>query len=494
VTADLVATTPSTPARETGGQAELGANLVGFFHAEFGQGEVARRLATAFRHAGLPFAAIPLRKIPHRYIPHRQDHPFPIEQSDPVYDVNVVCLNAEHFPSYAETIGREVLAGRYTVGIWFWETDRFPEELLPALDYVDEIWVASGFVADAVSAETSKPVVTFPLPVLVPEISPISPETFGMGEEEFFLFAFDFLSTVERKNPAGVIEAFRGAVGPDDRAQLLIKTINGDKRPEELRELQALADSHDAIVIHDGYLPPDEVAGLTAAARGYISLHRSEGFGLTIAEAMALGKPAIATAYSGNLQFMDEENSWLVPYRLTTVPEGVGPYPAGASWADPDAYAAGRMIRALLDAPEETRRKAELGRSTVLTRQGLERTESFLRERLPLIARRQRERRRSSPASRATAFLQAGPTTGWEAPSRFGSVGRIYRYLLQRLLRPYLVRQREFDRAVAAGLEEAEAVARHHRDEIARLQQLVNELFRRHERPTDDRDPSGGAG
>lgn len=480
MTGDVTATSIDELTREPAPPEQEGANLVGFFHAEFGQGEVVRRLAQAFRLAGLPFAEVPLREIPHRYIPHRQDHPFRVDPSEPVFDINVVCLNAEHVVAYAETTGREVLADRYTVGVWFWETETFPESLLPAFDYVDEVWVASEFVAAAIGPETWKPVLTFPLPVPEPEVEPVPRDEFGVAEEAFlFTFAFDFFSTVERKNPAALVEAFIRAFEPGSGAHLLIKTINGDKRADELDRLVASTGGHPDVSIHDGYLPPEKVTGLTAAADCYVSLHRSEGFGLTIAEALALRKPTIATGYSGNLTFMDDHGSYLVPYGLTAVPEGAGPYPAGTLWAEPDVEAASALMREVFEAPDKALRRAARGRETVLRRQSNKRTAAFLRDRLPRIARVERERRRStSPARRATAFLQAGPMTGWQAPSRFGPIGRAYRSLLQRLLRPYLVRQREFERAVAAGLEQAEAIARHQRDEIARLQQTVAALER----------------
>ena len=257
----------------------------------------------------------------------------------------------------------------------------------------------------------------------------------------------------------------------------MIKTINGDKLPDDLDRLTRAAAGRPDVTLDDGFVEPERVTALIAGADCYVSLHRSEGFGLTIAEAMALGKPAIATGYSGNLAFMNEENSYLVPYRLTTIPEGVGPYPAGALWAEPDLDAAARLMRRAFENPEEARARGRLARETILDRLSVERAARFLSTRLPEIERLRLEREKEfTPARRAQSFLASGPETRWEAPSRFGGIGRAYRRLLLRLLRPYTVRQREFELAVAAGLEQAEAAARQTRDRLRRADEALRRV------------------
>ncbi len=196
--------------------------------------------------------------------------------------------------------GRDLLRNRYSAGLWFWETSRFPRRFSHALDYLDEVWVASDFVRDAVANETSKPVLTFPLPVLVPEPPALGRADLGLPEDAFvFLFVFDFFSTLERKNPLGLIDAFTRAFPEPGTGLLYLKSINGERSTADLaRVREAIGDRPD-IVLSDGYLDGDRLTALTALSDCYVSLHRSEGFGLTIAEAMAFGKPAIATALLG---------------------------------------------------------------------------------------------------------------------------------------------------------------------------------------------------
>ena len=166
------------------------------------------------------------------------------------------------------------------------------------------------------------------------------------------MFAFDYLSTAERKNPWGLVEAFELAFAPGESPLLVIKSINAHRRPDQAERLRLrVAGSPDVLLLED-YLDADDLDALVALCDCYVSLHRSEGLGLTMAEAMALGKPVIATGYSGNLQFMTEANSFLVPWTSTTIPSGCEPYPAGGTWADPDLEAAARLMRTVLEDPE----------------------------------------------------------------------------------------------------------------------------------------------
>jgi len=453
-----------------------GVNVVGFFRAEFGQGEAARRVVAALERAGLPFSPITYGRVP-----HRQEHPFEGDGATASHPTNILCLNAEHLLEFVQDGGRELLRDRSSAGLWFWETNRFPRQLRPALDFVDEVWVASDFVGEAIAAETSKPVLTFPLPVLVPEQPSLTRADVGLPEDAFvFLFVFDFFSTIERKNPLGLIEAFKRAFPEPGRGLLYLKSINGDRVPADLRRVQEATAGRRDIVVSDGYIDGERLTALTALCDCYVSLHRSEGFGLTIAEAMAFGKPAIATGYSGNLAFMDEESSYLVPYSLTSLGEAVGPYPAGTVWADPDLDEAARLLREVSDDPERARERGEAGRRAVESRQSVERAAAFLAERVPELEHLRAERGlRETPASLASGFITRGPALPWDAASRYGALGLLGRRGLLRLLRPYLMRQRELETQLVAGLDQLERSRDRLEDATRQLQGLVAELDRR---------------
>ena len=474
-----------------GGPPRSGVNVVGFFRAEFGQGEAARRLVAALEKTGIPFSTVTYDRVP-----HRQSHPFDERTGEAPYQSNILCLNAEHLLQFVQGEERELLRGRYSVGLWFWETDRLPRQVRPALDFVDEVWVASDFVREAIQAETEKPVLTMPLPVVVPAPPGLTRADLGLPEDvTVFLFVFDFFSTIERKNPIGLIDAYRQAFPEPADTLLYLKSINGDRSRDELARVRAAAEGRRDIVVSDAYVDHDRLTALTAHCDCYVSLHRSEGFGLTIAEAMAYGKPAIATGYSGNLAFMDAESSFLVPYSLTSLDREIGPYPAGTVWAEPDLDEAARFMQLVAEDPEQARERGRRGRKAVESKQSLDRAASFLAERVPELERRGAERsKRETPASRALGFLRDGPTVRWDAPSRSGRVGLLWRRVLLRLLRPYLIRQRELETLVVSGLEELErsrdrledavrVVQAHYGERMddldARLARLLSELYAR---------------
>ena len=444
-----------------------GVNAIGFFRAEFGHGEAGRRMLAGIESAGIPHATITV-KTPH----HREKHPFSARGDRPVYPTNIVSLNPEHMLEFAQLGGAELFLDRYTVGVWCWEASRLPDSLRPAFDLVDEVWVASDYVAEIMGHETEKPVLTFPMPVEIPPPPQLTRGDVGLPQGRFaFLFAFDFFSTLERKNPFGLIEAFKRAFAPGAGPTLTIKTINGNKQAGDLKRLKSVAAEHPDIRVVDEYLSGEQMRALIARADCFVSLHRSEGFGFSLAEAMAYGKPVIATRYSGNLTFMNDENSYLVDYGLTPVPPGTPNYPAGALWADPDLEDAAATMRRVVENVDEANERGRRGRETISAQHSLDRTGEFLSARVEAIAGLPpKEHHEESPAQRAARYLAVGPSLSWSAPSgRVGGLGTIPRKLLLRVLRPYLVRHREWESLVVEQLREQERTVA---EQARRLEEL----------------------
>ncbi|WP_257387884.1 glycosyltransferase, partial [Tahibacter caeni] len=345
-----------------------GINLVGYAHGEFGVAEVLRRYAHALHDGGVPFV---VRNFDTGVASRQSDRSMQRFLSPECrYDVNLFCINADQMPVARAQLGDAVFGGRYNIGCWFWELEKFPEQWHGAIDLVDEIWVTSPFVRDAIAACTRKPVHIVPVALGVDLPEPPSRREFGLAEGVFLcLFSFDFNSFVVRKNAEGVIAAFRRAFADGRRdVRLVIKTTNGARFPDALQRLVDLAAADDRIEVRDGFLDRRGMWALQACCDCYVSLHRSEGLGLGMAECMLLGKPVVATAYSGNLAFMDADNSCLVDYTLVPVREGEYPAWQDQHWAEPDVAQAAACLRRLLDDPVYARRIGEAAKASVSER------------------------------------------------------------------------------------------------------------------------------
>jgi glycosyltransferase involved in cell wall biosynthesis len=374
-------------------------NVAGYFRAELGLGTAARSLVAALEASAIPFNTISFEGTD-----NRQTHSFADRRAaSGSADINIICINADRLAAFAEQAGPEFWAGRYTIGLWFWEVTDFPQFFHGAFNYVDEVWVASEIMREAFLKVSPKRVFKFKLPVLKPEIDlSLSRADLGLPDRFVFLFSFDLFSVLERKNPIGLIEAFERAFKPREGPVLVIKTINGEQRVPDMEKLRYAARGHPDIILTDRYLSPIETGTLTALADCYVSLHRSEGFGLTIAEAMALGKPTIATAYSGNLEFMTEENSYLCPAQLAKVGEDHEPYPAESYWSEPDLEQAARLLRHVYEQPEEANARGVRAASDIRSLHNPSVAAAIISARIAAI-----RRRRVTPGStRSIVFLE----------------------------------------------------------------------------------------
>jgi glycosyltransferase involved in cell wall biosynthesis/SAM-dependent methyltransferase len=467
---------PALPSRR-GELLREGVNVAGYFRSEFGVGEAARLLVD-----GLDAAEIPHVTSTYTRAPTRHGHVFEDRGGGHPYATNIVCVNVDRVEQFACDAGPGFFDGRYTVGYWWWEAGALPERLRPALDVVDEVWVGSEYVRSLIAPITDKPVLTMPVPIRVALPTSMPREQLGLPDGFLFLFVFDFFSSIERKNPLGLIEAYRRAFGPDDGAALVLKSVNGENRLDELELLRAAASGRDDIVIIDRYVSVEDRAGMMTACDCYVSLHRSEGLGLTMAEAMALGKPVVATGWSGNRDFMSNENSYLVRHEMTRLERDHGPYSAGAEWAEPDLDHAAELMRHVFDDREAAAALGERARRSIVEDHGTEPTAAFLRQRLEAIGREAAAPGAEAPAaplpaaSRAQAWITNGLKESWGHASRFGAAGAQARSAMLRAIQPYTRRQAELDGLLVEAAVESHAGVEELRNRIASLEEHVLRL------------------
>lgn len=325
-----------------------GVNIFGYLRGQFGLGESARMYAQALLGAGYPVALVDVDiNLPHGM----EDATFEARIGDDApYGSCLIFVNPDYLAQAVERIGEAKLAGKYIIACWFWELENVPEPWLDAIPMVDEIMVSSRYVRDAFVRATDKPVFLVNLPLGHQADSGLSRTDFGLPRDKYiFLNSFDFNSWVARKNPLAVIDAFRRAfpVGRDD-ILLLLKTSNGYRNPQKLKELTDYAEGDPRIMVRDDVLDRAHIQALQRCADAYVSLHRAEGFGLGMAESMALGKPVIGTGWSGNVDFMAEDNSCLVGYRLVPVEAGQYAHHEGQRWAEADRDQAAAYMRRLV--------------------------------------------------------------------------------------------------------------------------------------------------
>ena len=311
--------------------------------------------------AGLPIA---LNNVPSRLRAQDRSHADAFVTENP-HPFNLVHLNADNMGWFAASRGRRYFRNRYTIGFWFWELETFRDEWLPFFGYVDEVWVATEFVRAAIQARTTVLVIRMPLPIVLPAAPTLSRAHFGLPESAtVFLYAFDVSSQTERKFPLAAIRAFRRAALAPDVAVLVLKFTNGEYDRAAVRRLHDEAAGLNVVIL-DGYMDRAELTALLQTAYCYLSPHRAEGFGLTLLEAMSLGKPVVATNYSGNVDFMTVDNSYPVDYRLVALTRDYGPYMRGAVWADPDVDQMGGIIRHIAEHPEDARARGARARLDV---------------------------------------------------------------------------------------------------------------------------------
>jgi glycosyltransferase involved in cell wall biosynthesis len=366
-----------------------------------GLGSAGRGYLAALRDAAIPLSVVPVHELfVHQEsigrlqesigrlqesvgrLEHRRRHP-----------IAVVHINADSVHRFLHFHARTFARAQYKIGLWVWELPSFRDEWWSELRHFDEIWVPSAFCQRAVQAITAKPVTVVPHVVSPHVVSPIEAartgwrETLRIGPDELvFLYMFDASSIVERKNPHCLVDAFEAAFPDHDRVRLVLKVSNTERNPEFSRYLDALVARDDRCSVLRDTMGPDALVGLIGACDCYVSPHRTEGFGLTVAEAMALGVPVIATDYGGTVDFVTEEVGFPLRYRLVEVDRDYGPYAKGAIWSDPSREHLRELLRGVVANPREAAARGQRGRARMRDAYSTAAVGRRLRERLASIA------------------------------------------------------------------------------------------------------------
>jgi len=376
--------------------------LAGYLTGVMGTGEHSRQLAAALRTQGIPVSATTIHgpgALEDESLAPPDDDA--AATADRFAAVNLLCVNADSVAMVAEQLGPDFFRGRYTIGFWAWEVSAFPERFIGAFGHLEEVWVGSRHVRDAIAPHATKPVIAIPQPVSMTPETEHAPAPSGVPPGFRFLFAFDYLSVFERKNPLAAIAAFARAFPPEGggEASLVIKSLNHDHNPAAHERLRAAVAAQPGVHLIERRLSKQDRDGLLASADCYVSLHRAEGFGYTLAESMWLAKPVIATGYSGNLDFMSADNSFLVEHRLVPIGPGGDPYPADGVWAEPSVEHAARCMREVFENREEAARRGARAAADIRASNGPEAAGRAMADRLERLeadgALRGRRRARS---------------------------------------------------------------------------------------------------
>ncbi len=344
---------------------KAGINLIGYIRAEMGIGESCRVAAKAIKTTGIPFGII---NVSAGNPARMNDLSWKCKEiAAPLYNTNLIVINAEQIPILYAHLGPGKFNGHYNIGYWAWELPDFPDEWCSSFNMVHEVWVPSNFVLESVSRKSPVPVIRIPHAIQVEYSQNIDRSFFKLPDNQFlFLSMYDTHSTQARKNPEAVIEAFRIAFSKNDTSVGLVLKVNNPKScPEEINKVKELVKGYSNIYLIDEIFSREIVNALINAVDCFVSLHRSEGFGLIMAEAMYLGKPVIGTNWSGNTDFMNSTNSCVVDYKLINVGNDFGPYKSYQVWADPDTKQAADYMLRLVSDKEWRERTAKKGQENI---------------------------------------------------------------------------------------------------------------------------------
>lgn len=352
---------------------DAGVNVIGFPRGILGIGEDARAMGATLEFSGIPYVYVeaPISGPVPEHFPEVEAHlgterfPFSIITLPPT-DLFRIALESD---------GQLFNHGRYIIAAMPWELPSWPVRYAGVFDLIDEIWAPSEYVASTLGAVCgNKPVVRMPMVVTVPEQSSCVRGKYGFTAQDFvFYVMFDGGSWLTRKNPMAGVKAFCDAFPPADfpSVRLLVKAMNVQLNNPIWADVIRRAEEDQRIVIEPQKMSRQELIDLMASCNCYVSLHRSEGFGRIMAEAMLLDQPVIATNYSGNVDFCTDETAFLVDGPLISLEVSDYPLAGGQLWCDPNHEMAVLQMRSVFENIDLRDQKAMAGKLLVETRYSL---------------------------------------------------------------------------------------------------------------------------
>jgi glycosyltransferase involved in cell wall biosynthesis len=365
-------------------------SVVGYLRLALGIGEAGRQTLRALGHAGFNAQGLPIQLNSNSARVDDSLEPL-LDDAAASARVQVFNVNADQVPQVVAHLGEKLRPDAYRILVPFWELANLPDAWLGAFDLVDEVWAPTRFIQTTLVRKVMKPIFRMPLLLDFKAPAPAPRAKFGLPEHHFlFFFAFDFFSFVERKNPMAVVRAFKSAFRRSMhnlKVGLVLKTLNGTIVPEKSAAVRdELRDDPDVTLI-ERTLTREETLQLINSCDAVASLHRSEGLGLLIAEAMALGKPVIATDYSGTTELVTARTGYPVDYKLVPVQEGEYPFHEGQVWADADVNHAAWLMRRVFDDRAGAIRRVDAARRHLTENYSLQACSRRIRERLHTLER-----------------------------------------------------------------------------------------------------------
>ena len=361
--------------------------LVGYIDAHLGLGQSMRGMASAMAAVDCPFAIYPVGIG----VEGRRGPPVMVERHDLVrgHAVNVLEVATNELPNVRAHVGEYHFDRSYNILRTYWELAQVPAEWRPNLAGIHEVWAPTRFVAEAFRTVFDGPITVVPPCIDLPQPAADGRAQFGLDPARFlFLFSFDYYSFPQRKNPLGVVRAFTRAF-PASRQDvgLVLKSTGAAGHFPGLKQVLREAAARDGrITIIDESFTRDEMLALILASDAYVSLHRSEGFGLGMAEAMVLGKPVIGTDYAGSTDFLSAETGYPVACTLRALAPDEYVHPEGQVWAEPDEAAAAAALRAVADDRTASAARALAGQRHIRGRFGPDAVGALVKARLDAIA------------------------------------------------------------------------------------------------------------